>query len=206
MLPTKDLVRPDGTRIAEFKKISVGESLGRTAKLFTDWRILLMLPTFFVPEMHFPLASSINGYAYSLRARSLNATLGSFIQIPTTFAMGWLLDNERLGTRKRRAFIAITVDAVWITGVYIAQTIWLHSWNFDRAVPGPSIDVANSAYAGGFIIYMFYLVQYGIFQNVVIWIMGTLSNDPYKQASMGGLFVGGKCNDIPPLCVANNSF
>jgi hypothetical protein len=192
ILPPKDLVRPDGTHIAEFDKISVWGSLGRTAQLFKDWRIVIMLPTFFVPELFFPFQSSMNAYAFSLRTRSLNAMLGSFIQIPTTFALGWILDNERLGKRKRRAFIGISIDAVWITGAYIAQIIWLHSWKFNRSIDGPSIDISDSSYGGAIVIYLLYATQYGIFQNVVIWMFGTLTNDPQKQAAIGGLFVGSK--------------
>lgn len=149
-----------------------------------------MIPTFFTPEMFFPLQSSINAYAFSLRTRSLNAVLGSFIQIPTSFAMGYILDNEKFGRRKIRAFLGIGIDAIWITGAYIAQTAWLSSWKFDRSIPGPSIDVSDESYPGAVVIYLFYAAQYGIFQNVVIWLFGTLTNDPRRQAAIGGLFVG----------------
>ena len=191
VLPPDRLIRPDGTRLATFEKISIWASLGRTAKLFGDWKILLMLPTFFAPEVFFPFQSSMNAYAFNLRTRSLNSMLGSAIQVPTSFAMGWILDNEKFGRRKTRAFIGITIDAVWITSTYIAQTIWLHSWKFDRSIPGPSIDVHDDAYPGAIFIYLFYATQYGIFQNLVIWMFGTLTNDPRRQAAIGGLFVGG---------------
>ncbi|KAH8805488.1 hypothetical protein F5884DRAFT_799458 [Xylogone sp. PMI_703] len=190
LLPPQDLVRPDGTHIASFERVSVKESLGYTAKLFADWRILVMIPVFFTPEMFFPLQSSINAYAFSLRTRSLNAVLGSFIQIPTSVAMGYILDNEKFGRRKTRAFIGIGIDVLWITGAYIAQTVWLSSWKFDRSVEGPSIDVSDAAYPGAIIIYLFFAAQYGIFQNVVIWLFGTLTNSPQRQAAIGGLFVG----------------
>lgn len=200
MLPPDKLIRPDGTRLAEFEHISVLSSLGRTAALFRDWRILLMLPAFFAPEVFFPFQSSMNAYAFNLRTRSLNSMLSSAVQVPTSFAMGWILDNEKFGKRKRRAFIAITIDAVWITSTYIAQTIWLHSWKFDRSIPGPSIDVHDSAYPGAIFIYLFYATQYGIFQNVVIWMFGTLTNDPRRQAAIGGLFVGGTSNMLLLTC------
>jgi len=97
-------------------------------QLFKDWRIIIMIPTFFTPGLFFPLQASMNAYACNLRTRSLNSVLTSAIQVPTTFAMGYILDNEKLGRRRTRAFIGIGIDAVWITGAYIAQTIWLSSW------------------------------------------------------------------------------
>ena len=134
----------------------------------------------------------MNAYVFNLRTRVLNSLLNNLIQIPTCILLGFILDNERLGTRRRRAFIGITFDAIWITGTYCAQTAWLASWKFDRSIPGPMIDCTDSAYAGAVVIYIFYAAQYGIFQNMVIYILGTLTNDPRKTAAIGGLFVGGE--------------
>lgn len=63
----------------------------------------------------------MNAYAFNLRTRVLNSLLNNLIQIPTSLGLGWLLDNERLGTRRRRAMIGITLDAVWITGECILR-------------------------------------------------------------------------------------
>lgn len=93
LVEPKDVLRPDGTHIAQFETISILESLHITAKLLTDWRILLMIPTFFTPELFFPLQSSMNAYAFNLRSRTLNSVLGNAFQIPTTIAMGYILDN-----------------------------------------------------------------------------------------------------------------
>jgi hypothetical protein len=54
------------------------------------------------------------------------------------------------------------------------------------------IDCTDKAYAGAVVIYMMYASQYGIFQNMVIYVLGTLTNEPRKTAAMGGLFVGGE--------------
>ncbi|KAJ6445379.1 Glycerol 2-dehydrogenase (NADP(+)) [Purpureocillium lavendulum] len=178
-----------GTALASFEKITLWESLKMTAKLFQDWRIVLMMPAFFVPEMFFPFQSSMNAYAFNLRTRTLNSLLNNLIQIPTTMFMGLLLDTPKIKSRKKRAMLGIGFDAVWISAAYIAQTVWLSSWKFDRSVPGPSIDCTDPAYPGAIVIYMIYAAQYGMFQNVVVYVMGTLTNDPYKSASIAGLFV-----------------
>ncbi len=147
-------------------------------------------------EMFFPFQASMNAYAFNLRTRVLNSMLNNLIQIPAALFLGWILDNERLGSRKRRAFIGITFDACWIISTYIAQTAWLASWRFDRSVPGPMIDCTDPAYAGAIVIYMLYAAQYGIFQNMVIYVLGTLTNEPRKTAAIGGLFVGGTLSSV----------
>ena len=110
------LRRTDGTAIAIFNPISITDTLKLTRDLLTDWRILVLLPCFFTPEVFFPFQASMNAYAFNLRTRVLNSLLNNLIQIPTTLGLGFLLDNERLGTRRKRAMIGITFDAVWITG------------------------------------------------------------------------------------------
>lgn len=129
------LRRTDGTAIAIFDQISLTDSLKITKGLLTDWRILMLLPCtlscrrvpssrcqaddrtgFFTPEVFFPFQASLNAYAFNLRTRVLNSLLNNLIQIPTVLGLGFLLDNEKLGTRRRRAMIGITIDAVWITG------------------------------------------------------------------------------------------
>jgi hypothetical protein len=194
LLPPEKIRRADGTALAAFVPISVWDSLCISASLFCDWRILLMIPTFFAGEMFFPFQASMNAYAFNLRTRTLNSLLNNLIQLPVTLFVGFLLDSERIGSRRKRALIAITFDAVWITSAYIAQTAWLASWKFDRSISGPEIDCTNSSYAGAVVIYMLYAAQYGVFQNVVLYIVGSLSNEPRKLAAMGGFFVACKFN------------
>lgn len=191
ILPPARLVRSDGTHIAEFKPISLKKSMIETAKMFTDPRMVIMIPVAFIPEMFMPLQASMNAYAYNLRTRSLNNVLNNVTQIPTVVACGLFLDNKNL-RRKTKAFIAVTIIMVWVVGSYIAQTIWLASWKFDRHVPGPSIDYKDAAYPGAVIIYLFYGGQYGMFQNTVVWIIGSLTNDPHQLAHFSGIFVGRK--------------
>ena len=189
MLPPKSLLRSDGTALAEFKPATITQSLSGLGSLFKDWRIILMLPTFYAGEVFLVLQSSINAYAYNLRTRSLNNVLTNIVQIPFTLLIGHLLDNPTLGSRRQRGMIVVVIDAIFITGTYIAQTIWLASWKFDRNIPGPAIDWTDSSYPGAVIIYLCYGAQYGMFQNTVLWLLGSLTNQPSKTGHMVGLFV-----------------
>ena len=156
MLPPRSLLRSDGTALAEFKPSNLAQSLSGLGSLFRDWRIILMLPTFYAGEVFLVLQSSINAYAYNLRTRSLNNVLTNIVQIPFTLLIGHLLDNPRLGSRRQRGMIVVVIDAIFITGTYIAQTVWLASRKFDRNVPGPAIDWTDSSYPGAVIIYLCY--------------------------------------------------
>jgi hypothetical protein len=193
LCPPDKLIRPEGTKVANFDQISIKHSLKGLIKVLQDWRILILLPAFFSVEAFVVFQSSLNAYAYNLRTRSLNNILINIIQFPFAFGLAYLiLDNERLGSRKRRGLIAVSFNAVWITGTYIAQTIWLSNWKFDRAVTGPNIDWTDDAYPGALIIYLCYGAQYGIFQNTVLWILGSMSNDPFILGNYSGLFESGK--------------
>jgi hypothetical protein len=192
------LRRTDGTALAIFNPIGLTDSLRITVSILKDWRIIVLLPTFLAPETFFPFQASMNAYAFNLRTRVLNSLLNNLIQIPTTLGLGYLLDNEKLGSRRKRAMIGITAVSIWITGkdcdrrspnncdsdttfsgTYIAQTIWLASWKFNRAIPGPEIDCTDPAYAGAVVIYIFYAAQYGIFQNCVIYVLVCLAEKPF---------------------------
>jgi hypothetical protein len=192
ILPPAKLIRSDGTHIAEFKPISILQSLRATGALFKDIRILILILAMFVPEMFLPLQAFMNAYANNLRTRSLNSVLKFVTQLPTVFACGWLLDDTRLGERRTRIFIALGIICVWYTGIYIAQTAWLASWKFNRSIAGPGIDLYDSAYPGAVVIYLLYGGQWGMFQNTIIYLIGTLANDPYWISSVSGLFVGCK--------------
>lgn len=112
------LRRADGTALAIFDPISLADSLRITGKILRDWRILVLLPAFFAPETFFPFQASMNAYAFNLRTRVLNSLLNNLIQVPTTLGLGYLLDTEKLGSRRKRALIGITAVATWITGTY----------------------------------------------------------------------------------------
>lgn len=193
VLSPDKLRRTDGTALARFDHISFMDTLKITGRLFKDRRVILLIPVMFTPEMSFPFQSTMNAYVFNLRARTLNSLLNSLVQIPTTFFAAWLLDNEKLGTRKKCLIMAITFVAVWMTGNYIAPTAWLAAWDFDLSVRGPAIDCTDAAYAGAVTIYLLYAAQYGAFQGLVLYALSTFTNEPCKIAAPGGLYVGGEC-------------
>lgn len=192
IVPSESLVRSDGTHVTTHGQASMKQSLKTLAEACRDWRVLIMIPTFFAGEVSLILQSSMNAYAYNLRTRSLNGVLNPLGQIPWVVGLGYLLDREKLGGRRKRGLIGIAATATLILGTYVAQLVWLSSWKFDRSIPGPNIDWTDDSYAGAVIIYILYGAQYGLLENLVIWVLGTLTNNKEKLASLSGLFVSGK--------------
>jgi MFS family permease len=192
VLPPDKLRRSDGTSLARFNRLSIRDSLNITGKLFKDWRVLMLIPVMFTPEMFYPFQATINAVVFNLRTRTLNGLLNTLIQLPTTALLAWIMDNQRFGSRKKRVIIAITYNTLLVTGSYIAQTAWLRAWKFDISLPGPEIDFTDQAYRGAVVIYLFYAAQYGTFQSCVLYVLATFTNDLRKSAAIGGLYVGGE--------------
>jgi hypothetical protein len=190
LISPENVIRSNGTHLAKFHHQPLMREIRDLGTTWADWRVIALMPLMFLPEVSLVISGSLNAYAFNLRTRSLNSVLITSCQIPLVVGMGWLLDSESLGRRQTRALIAVALITVWITGVEMAQTIWLNSWKFDRSITGPEIDLYDSAYPGVVIIYLIYGGQYSIFQNVVLWILGSLSNNPHRSALYRGIFVG----------------
>lgn len=61
IIDPKRVVRDDGTHIAIFKKATIMTEARGVFELFTDWKVLVLVPGTFVAEMCLALMSSING-------------------------------------------------------------------------------------------------------------------------------------------------
>jgi hypothetical protein len=191
MVPPRCLIRSDGSKVADFPLIPLRKSIRGLGSLFKDWKIMLLLPACFAAEIFVVLQSSLNAYAYNLRTRSLNIVLTNIVQITFANGVGYILDHEKVGSRRRRGLWVIAFDAIWVTGTYVAQMIWLSSWKFDREIPGPAIDWTDPSYPGAVIIYLAYGAQNGLFQNTIIWLLGAMTNQPERLVHMGGLCTAG---------------
>lgn len=153
--PSK-VTRSDGTKIAIFKQPTFKDELRGVAALFTDWKFMMLLPAIFVAEMALALESSLNGYFFNLRTRSLNNVMFNFIQIPASIGMTWILDSTRFGKRRTRALIGITIMSAITLGICSAEAAWLSEKRLNRDIPGPSTDWKDSEFAGAFVIYVIY--------------------------------------------------
>jgi hypothetical protein len=150
------VVRSDGTNIAIFQPPTFKNEMRGVLNMLKDYRFMMLLPAIFVAEMALALQSSLNGYYFNLRTRSLNNVMFNFIQIPASIGMTFILDNPRFGKRKTRALIGISVMSAVTLGICSAEAAWLAEHHINRNVAGPSTDWKDSQFAGAFVIYIIY--------------------------------------------------
>ncbi|KAH8809465.1 DUF895 domain membrane protein [Xylogone sp. PMI_703] len=158
--------------------------LVRPAKV--DFKFMMLLPAIFVAEMALALQSSLNGYYFNLRTRSLNNVMFNFIQLLASLGMTYILDNPRFGRRKTRAVIGISV----MSAITLTEAAWLVKNHLNRNQAGPSTDWTDSGFAGAFVIYIIYGSVYSIYQIATQYVICALTNDPERLSRRASCFRG----------------
>ncbi|KAL5335483.1 major facilitator superfamily domain-containing protein [Aspergillus crustosus] len=185
------VIRSDGTHIAIFKTPTLRTELRGIKDMLKNVPFMMLLPPIFVAEMALALQSSLNGYFFNLRTRSLNNVFFNFIQIPASLAMTFILDNPRyFGKRRTRALIGISVMSAITLGICSAEAAWLVQHRIDRNQPGPSTDWTDPDFAGAFVIYVIYGSVYSIYQIATQYVICSLTNDPEVLARYASVFRG----------------
>lgn len=186
-----NVIRDDGTHIAIFKKATVMNEARALFDLFTDIKVLFLIPGIFVAEMCLALMSSINAYYFNLRTRSLNNVLFEFVMVPCPLALAWIMDTKYIKSRQNRGFVGLAILGSITIGALIGLTIWIKKNNVNRQThPPPGVDWTDSAFGAGAILYILWGIIYATYQIVVQWVISALTNDPVRCARYAGLFKG----------------
>ncbi|EXJ88145.1 hypothetical protein A1O1_05073 [Capronia coronata CBS 617.96] len=186
----EDVVRDDGRHIAIFKHPNFKDELKGILSVLIDPKIVLLLPAMFVGEMCLALTSSINGYYFNLRTRSLNNLLFQFIMIPAPIFLAWIMDNKKIASRRSKGLLGATFVTVVTFGATAGLMGWTYANDIDRHNPAPGVDWSDSAFAAGFILYLLFGIVNACFQIAVQWTMSALTNDPALCARYAGAFKG----------------
>lgn len=207
----EDVVRDDGTHLAVFHATDARTEIKGILELFTDPKILLLLPGIFVAEVALAIMSSINGklpngfpslwhtivltflfqgYFYNLRTRSLNNVMFEFVMIPFPLALAWIMDTKFVKKRRSRGLLGCTIIGVLTIGTYSSMAAFIHIYQIDRNATPPEVDWTDGRFAWGFILYLLCGVIYAGFQICGQWVLGALTNEPAKCARYAGLYKG----------------
>ncbi|KAJ9628319.1 hypothetical protein H2204_009294 [Knufia peltigerae] len=186
----EQVVRDDGTHLAVFRATDAWTEIKGIGEMFTDPKIVLLLPGIFVAEMALSIMSSINGYFFNLRTRSLNNIMFQFVMIPLPLTLAWAMDTRFIKRRRSRGLLGCSIIGVVTLATYSSMAAFIKINDIDRTKPPPQVDWTDSRFAWGFILYLLSGIIYAGFQICGQWILGALTNEPAKCARYAGLYKG----------------
>ncbi|RFU33869.1 hypothetical protein B7463_g2471, partial [Scytalidium lignicola] len=186
----RNVVRDDGRHIAIFKKPNMIQEIKGVLSVMTDPKIIILLPAMFAGEMVLAPTSSINGYYFNLRTRSLNNLLFNVIMIPSPLLLGYLMDHPKIESRRTRGLLGVTAIGVITMASLSGLLGWIITKGVDRNLPPPGADWTESAAQGYIFLYLFFGIIDACFQIVVQWTLSALTNEPELCARYAGAFKG----------------
>jgi Major Facilitator Superfamily len=179
--------RKDGRAIENFSQTDFKTELLGVLRLYKDKKIMLLLPAFFASNFFYSYQFGMNAFYFSLRTRSLNSLIYWLTQVLGTCFMGFILDNKRIGRRKRGLIglfiVSILVLGTWAGGAAFQVTFTRHS-------PPPDVDWTDPGFGGPFVLYFMYGMADAMWQSWCYWIMGAITNESYRLARYAGFYKG----------------
>ncbi|XP_040379597.1 UNC93-like protein 1 [Oryza brachyantha] len=190
LLPPARIVRDDGTRATRVTYSSVSTEGWEILKLFTNWRMLLVLPAAWASNFFYTYQfNNVNGLLFTLRTKGLNNVFYWGAQMLGSAAIGYFLDFGFASRRKRGLFgvaaVAVFGTAIWGGGLANQLRYTDGNWN-DKL-----IDFRDGRrYAGPFLLYFSYGLLDAMFQSLIYWIIGALANDTQILSRYVGFYKG----------------
>lgn len=170
----KTIRRNDGTALALFRRPTLKEEFQAMAEAFKTPTIILMMLPMFVAESYLAPHSSVNGYTFTLRTRTLNNLLYWLIQIPAGYIHSLIADNKRM-SRRTRAFVLTTFVLVFVLSGFIGAEVLVSGSDYaDRSKTGPEIDWTDKGYGSRLVLYLVWGISYGLFFQLRLWYVSLL--------------------------------
>ncbi|KAJ7228968.1 MFS general substrate transporter [Mycena pura] len=192
MVNPRNVIRTDGSKLPIMRNPSWKvELIGLYVALKTDPLIVLLFPMFFASNWFYTWQfNEFNGALFNIRTRSLNSMLYWSAQIIGSLLMAVVLDRKNV-SRRTRAY------AGWF--IVFVMVFVVHGWayhyqkEYTRASPivtdqTQRIDFTEKRYVGRVFLYIFFGLLDAMWQTMVYWMMGAMSNDPSKLAYFAGFY------------------
>ncbi|RFU27343.1 hypothetical protein B7463_g9003, partial [Scytalidium lignicola] len=188
LLPPNKVIRDDGAAISVAKSRGFVEELRANLEIFRDWKLLIMIPAFLPSECFLVYGGSVNAYHNNLRTRSLLSFIAPVLQIPASIGLRMILDHEKW-KRRTRALLAIFIVGVPMTGSWIWEIVRVR--NFDRSNPPlVPMDWSDDGFVAIFFAFMLNWVSNSLWQIIIYYFLGAMTNSPPKAANYAGVYRG----------------
>jgi hypothetical protein len=188
------VIRQDGSKVILMKNPSwKTEFKGLWETLYTDPWILLLFPMFFASNVFYTYQNNgVNATHFNTRTRSLNSLLYWLSQIIGAVIIGYCLDYSKI-RRSVRAKISLVVlltvtMVVWGGGyAWQAKQVTRQQAKEDGYVAVDWED-GGERFIGPMFLYFFYGFFDAVWQTMIYWYMGALSNSGRKAANLAGFY------------------
>ncbi|CAI6287886.1 unnamed protein product [Periconia digitata] len=188
--------REDGSAITHHQHNGWLAELKGQRKIFTDWRMLVLILPMFGSEIAIIIFSTLNSLYFDVRARSLNSLMFVIMQAVGALAITPLLDSAKIGSRRMRGLITTTAMGILTIVTWIGLLVWLDKNPLDPLNP-PLWSWSQGPYGGFLVLTLLLGINMVIYQVVVQWIVAALTNDPKTLARYAGFakgcLAGGLC-------------
>ncbi|KAL4574716.1 hypothetical protein LXL04_021552 [Taraxacum kok-saghyz] len=191
--PSK-VIRNDGSRCTNITYSSVVTESIAIGKLFTNWKMLLIIPAAWASNFFYSYQfNNVNGALFTLRTRGLNNVFYWGAQMIGSVMIGYIMDFS-FKSRKTRGLAGIATVAVLGTGIWVGGMFNQRGYNHHDVVEKTVkiLDFKNSGsdFAGPFVLYFSYGLLDAMFQSMVYWVIGGLADDSAILSRYSGFYKG----------------
>ncbi|XP_044493167.1 UNC93-like protein 1 isoform X2 [Mangifera indica] len=189
ILPPRLVVRDDGSRCTNINYSSVTTEATEIAKLFLNWRMLLLVPPSWASNFFYSYQfNNVNAALFNLRTRALTSVFYWAAQMVGSVGIGYVLDFS-FESRRKRGLVGIGVVALLGTAIWGGGLANQLTYSHPKTV---KLDFKDSGadFAGPFVLYFSYGMLDAMFQSMVYWVIGALANDSETLSRYTGFFKG----------------
>ncbi|OBZ77667.1 hypothetical protein A0H81_02721 [Grifola frondosa] len=167
VLPPNRVIRADGTIVKLEAASAPHEEIIGMWNLLKDWRIFALLPMFFASNYFY----AYQGARWPDRWCAANGLPRARHEIPAP---------------ARAGYFGLAVVATMTIIVWSISLSWQVTFTRKDDIPANLINYKDKAYRGKGALYFFYFFLDACYQALAYWILGALTNDPFKLARYAG--------------------
>lgn len=189
-LPASKVVRDDGSSCTNVLYSNVSTEFLEILKLFSDWKVLLMVPAAWSSNFFYPYQfNDVNGVLFSLRTRGLNNVFYWGAQMLGSIGIGYVMDFS-FERRRVRGLVGVVVVGVFGTVIWCGGLANQLRYSSNDLPEKLDFKDSGSHFVGPFVLYCSFGLLDAMFQSLVYWVIGALADDSQILSRYSGFFKG----------------